>query len=89
MMDKASTFSRQVKFVTQADSTLDEGARNPVASYASKIAKKQATNTRDDVISMMAEKGGLWFFYNSDCPYCIQMAPQLMGIKGPLVSVCP
>jgi conjugal transfer pilus assembly protein TraF len=81
MMDKASTFSRQVKFVTQADPKLDESARNPVASYASRITKIKAANTRDNVISMMAEKGGLFFFYKSDCPYCMQMAPQLKALE--------
>jgi len=80
-LDKATEFSTQVAFVTQGNPDLDENTRNPVSSYAKKAVKHDALKTENELIKQISTKGGLWFFYKSDCPYCVKMAPNISALQ--------
>lgn len=79
-MDKSEKFAKQVAFVTQSDPILDENTRNPVSSHAKKLANRNATKKTNELITKIAQRGALWFFYTSQCPYCKQLAPTLKSL---------
>ena len=77
MMDKASKFASVSQEVSKFEVPLDETLRRPenqTALYDSKLFAKQH---RSGLLKELSEQVGLFFFYSSNCSYCMKQAPLL------------
>lgn len=72
LLDKAQTFSQNVKEVVAMDPFLDENNRIPMDSFAQGGFARHAKKDQDEVLSYIAKKGGLWVFLDSPdkCTAC-------------------
>lgn len=70
MMDKAQVFSDKARRVVNSDPLLDENLRLPFAAAAKVTLLSSATDTKREIISELADKVGLWVFYDETCVYC-------------------
>jgi len=82
MLDKADKFASASKRVVYADPLLDENNRFPFAN----AAKVQILRLRDvakkEGLKYLAEKAGIWFFYDSKCNYCLMQVSVLQHLAA-------
>lgn len=81
MMDKAEQFSRKAIDVAQNDPLLDERNRFPVSNYAMSYLQRSAHKAREKALKELAAKGGIWFFYDTSCRFCMIQMAAVDGIK--------
>lgn len=79
-MDKANAFADVAEKVVLLDPQLDETVRRPIASFGARTADLEATRGAESTLREIGEQAGIWFFFRSDCPYCMQEAPILDSI---------
>ncbi|RME61057.1 conjugal transfer protein TraF [Candidatus Parcubacteria bacterium] len=73
-MDKAHVFAKRAHDIVISDPLLDEKQRLPMASFAVADRFHIQDEARTAILKDLAKKGGLWFFYKSDCIFCKTMA---------------
>jgi conjugal transfer pilus assembly protein TraF len=71
MMDKAQVFSDVAQQVVTTDPLLDENLRLPFASAAKVSFLESANDTKNAIVSDLAETAGFWFFFDETCSYCV------------------
>ncbi|WP_156912591.1 conjugal transfer protein TraF [Methylocaldum szegediense] len=81
MMDKAQRFTEVARHVVMSDPYLDETVRRPIATYAVNEANRQSSQVASELLSELAQKAGILFFFRSDCPYCHIQAPILAVLE--------
>ncbi|TDX23691.1 F plasmid transfer operon protein TraF [Modicisalibacter xianhensis] len=74
-MDRSSQFADVTQLAVVGDPWLDESVRRPTASFASQDLDRQAGNARNQLLSALAERVGIFFFYSSDCAMCEAQVP--------------
>lgn len=77
MMDKSTQFAHVSQQVVLGDPALDEVSRRPHATFAANVLDKAAAEARHKVLSALAERVGVFFFYRADCHFCHAQAPVL------------
>lgn len=77
MMDKAQIFSDVAQTVVRKDPLLDENLRLPFASAARAATLAAAGDTKRTIIEDLAQKAGLWVFYDETCEFCERQIPPL------------
>lgn len=82
MLDKAEKFSEVSQRVVMADPILDENSRRPIATFGAFAMDDRAKKGTDKAAKILAEKAGFWFFYSSDCEFCLKEAGVLKGIMN-------
>jgi len=70
MFDKAQVFSDKAQQVVNSDPLLDEDLRLPFAAAAKVATLAAATDMKSEIVNGLAEKVGLWVFYDETCVYC-------------------
>ncbi len=81
VMDKASQFSMMAQRVAMSDPLVDENLRRPLMTSASRTMDKMALENKKQVIASLSEDTGIFFFFSSDCPYCVQQSEVLANIE--------
>lgn len=76
-MDRSGEFADVAREVTMGNVMLDESTRRPFSSFASQDLDRQAGQRRRRLLQDIAQKAGLFVFYESDCGLCKTMAPIL------------
>ncbi len=71
MMDKSSNFASQVQHVVLSDPMLDENNRFPFATAMRSNVLKMQNEAQKEALKYLATIGGVWFFFDSKCQYCI------------------
>lgn len=71
MMDKADNFQRKASQVVQKDPLLDERNRYPVSSFALNYLQGTEYEAKRQALQILAQKGGLWFFFDTSCRFCV------------------
>jgi conjugal transfer pilus assembly protein TraF len=90
MFDKAQIFSDKAQQVVNSDPLLDEDLRLPFAAAAKVATLASASNKKRELVETLADKVGLWVFYDDTCIYCgAQIEPINLLVKrhGLTVSV--
>ncbi len=73
-MDKAQVFAKRARDIAMSDPLLDETQRVPMASFAVASKFRMQKEAKAKLMQELAKKGGIWFFYKSDCAFCEPMA---------------
>lgn len=73
VLDKAEKFALMSQEVNTLNPSLDETIANPVTSYATNQQNKVREESTDRVVNKLATEIGLYYFYKSDCQYCLKM----------------
>jgi len=81
MLDKSQRFAEQVKHIVQLDPYLDQGTRRPIASYGGAQFSKEARAAQEQLLARIAQKAGIFFFFQSRCGHCEIQAPVLKSLQ--------
>ncbi|WP_299021022.1 conjugal transfer protein TraF [uncultured Photobacterium sp.] len=81
IMDKSSLFSDAFMRDVISNPVLDETIARPVSQFGL-LAKTDAIyGGKDNALKEISNKAGLWFFFQSTCPYCNKQAPLMQRLK--------
>ena len=81
MMDKATKFATVSQEVSKFERPLDETLRRPEHQSALIESRSSTREKRDYLVEQLSEKVGFFFFYSSNCAYCIKQAPFLKRVS--------
>lgn len=70
MLDKADRFATVSQQVVLSDPLLDENNRFPIAKAAQDQVLRMEKQAKKDALKFLAEKTGIWFFFDTKCSYC-------------------
>lgn len=89
-MDKAEAFSQTQRVAVALDETIDESVRSPISGFG-KAAKEEAKSAaRQAVLKALSRRAGIWYFYRSDCQYCLRQSPLLHVLEERIgVAILP
>lgn len=76
-LDRAERFSDAVSMALVADPALDETTRSPIAPFAANQTPKVVAERRARMLEHISTQAGIFFFFESTCPYCQAQAPVL------------
>lgn len=85
-MDQSSEFAQVAERARLGNPLLDETTRRPLATYASQDLDRQAGEARSEILASLAEKVGVFFFYESECGLCRTMSPILAQLNRQFVT---
>lgn len=71
VLDKSQNFANAAEQVVQTDPLLDENNRIPFGSAARAAFMRDLDNGKDQALAAVAQKTGLWFFFDSKCKFCV------------------
>ena len=74
-LDKADRFERAVMKAVRTDPLLDENNRFPRATAMRAFAISNSSEARSGVIKELAKIGGLFYFYDAKCQWCLMQTP--------------
>src|SRR5690554_782790 len=75
MLDISSRFSTAMMEFMAMEPELDESQRRPTSTLSLNVFKKETAQALTQTIQSLNESAHIWFFYTSDCPYCMQQLP--------------
>lgn len=82
MVDKGTRFSSKMMEFMATETLLDESVRRPTSAIELNAFGEDLRNVRKVAISEVKEKSqGLFFFYSSQCSFCLKMIPVLNEFK--------
>lgn len=81
MLDISSRFATKTMEFTEFESELDETKRRPMSSFSLNVFKDETKKSISTVIDSINEKSHLWFFFSSNCTYCMKQLPLLKELK--------
>ncbi|MBR1819416.1 MAG: conjugal transfer protein TraF, partial [Neisseriaceae bacterium] len=93
MLDMAGNFAEQSQKVVQNDPVLDASVRFPISSMARQSALYQIDKAREAIVSDLASKGGIWYFFDTKCRFCesqfkaIKLLEEKYGIETRYISI--
>lgn len=73
--EHAHQFERAWKAVLLIHPELDYSLKHPTNNQAKRVEQAQESMKEKAVMRVLANQGGLFFFYRSSCPYCVRFAP--------------
>jgi conjugal transfer pilus assembly protein TraF len=71
MMDKSSNFADIAARIGKTDPLLDEASRVPISTAMRMGYSRGEVVNRKALLKSLADKGGLWFFFDSRCSFCV------------------
>lgn len=81
MLDMSSRFSNKSMEFMEFEGPLDESKRRPYAAFSLAAFKEEQKNNIKRVIEKVNSNSHIWFFYASDCPYCIKQVGVLRELQ--------
>lgn len=81
-MDKSQVFAETAQRVVMADPLLDENNRASLATYGRVLTMQGQSAAKDSILKRLKDVSGLWFFYDSECAYCVDMAETMVNFKA-------
>jgi len=83
-LDRSQKFSEVAQSVVMGQALLDESFRRPLNSFGAMAQARAAERERGRVFGELKTKVGIWYFYRSDCGYCVQQGPILKSLAKDL-----
>jgi len=80
--DRAERFSQVWTRVVQSNPALDETARSPISAIQQTAARAQMSVAKREAMAKITQRAGLWYFFLSTCPYCMQQEPILERMQA-------
>lgn len=80
-IDRSEQFADTTQLAVIGDPFLDESTRRPGATFASDNLDRLAGTARDELLQSVAEKAGVFFFYEDDCAQCEIQAPLIKNLE--------
>lgn len=74
-MDRSEQFADVAQMAVTGNPLLDEMSRRPTATFGSQKVDQVAGRLREQAVRELADKAGVFFFYDEDDEYSIAMAP--------------
>lgn len=75
MLDMSTRFSTSMMDFMAMESLLDESQRRPTSTLSLNVFERETAYALSDTIKSLSDSTHIWFFYTSDCPYCLQQLP--------------
>lgn len=69
-IDRSNQFSDVAQRAVLGDPYLDEQARRPTSSFASKAMDRAANEAGKELLTQIAQKAGFFFFFKANCEAC-------------------
>jgi conjugal transfer pilus assembly protein TraF len=81
-VDKADRFSSTWMQVVRNTPYLDESINRPLSTAGKNTTQEQILEFRKSLLKLLAGRGiGIWYFYRSDCPYCVRQDASLAIVE--------
>lgn len=81
-VDKADRFSTTWMQVVRNTPYLDESINRPLSTAGKNTTQAQILEFRYSLLKKLADRGiGIWYFYRSDCPYCVRQEASLAIVE--------
>lgn len=81
-MDKSQVFAETAQRVVLSDPLLDENNRTSLATFGRLATMRATSAARETVLKRLSTVGGLWFFYDTTCSYCVDMAETMINFEA-------
>ena len=81
VMSKSRLFADVTQRVIWSNPDLDQSARKPLGEITQPIAVNEKIEDTSKKLKEISEKGGIYFFFLSTCPYCHMEAPLLRQLE--------
>ncbi len=82
MLDKAENFARMMQAVVVGDELIDEAARRGLSTFAGNELDREAAKGKTNLLKLLSERVGIFFFFDSSCSYCKVQIPILQQFKN-------
>lgn len=82
MLDTSSRFSSKMTEFMALEESLDESQRRPMSQFAINTFKGEQRVSIRQVFDTVNQRTGIWFFFSSDCQYCLAQIPVLKQLKA-------
>lgn len=79
---KADAFQQARMAMRYSDPFLDGTSGMPVSTGGVRMARQMASDGQEEVLTELAGRAGLWFFFESSCPYCARQVIALQQLAG-------
>lgn len=70
IQDKAQNFADSAHEIAKTDPYLDASSRVPISAAALRETLSLQDDAKRELLNIVGEKGGLWFFFDTRCKYC-------------------
>lgn len=77
MLERASEVSERYQRVVLQDPILDQNSRVPITSAANRAYYEEYDGQRAELLKWIAERAGLFYFFDTSCAYCQTQLPAL------------
>lgn len=82
MLDMSSRFASAAMEFSQFEVELDETRRRPISAFSLNAFRSETRQSIRDVLSAINKSAHIWFFFSSDCTYCVEQIGVLRQIKA-------
>lgn len=82
MLDMSSRFAAAAMEFSKFETELDEGRRRPLTAFSLNAFRDETRNSLRSVLSAVNENAHIWFFFSSDCSYCVQQIGVLRSLRS-------
>ncbi len=80
-MDKAQRFASAAATMAKTDPLLDETTRVPLDTAAAAAFHRGIEANKGEAIKLLAKKGGILFFFDSSCSFCMTQTRALRWLE--------
>lgn len=70
VLDKAQNFADSANDIAKLDPYLDASNSVPMSGMAGKQLLKLQDTAKAEILKMLSEKAGFWFFFDTSCKFC-------------------
>ncbi len=81
-MDKSQVFAEGAQRVVLSDPFLDENNRASMATFGRMLTMQTENAAKETILKRLTKVSGLWFFYDSECSYCVDMADTMINFQA-------
>lgn len=81
-MDKSQRFAEVTQQAVALNPILDERRGMGGSSAERALSRTAADEARRTVLSRLSGEIGIWYFFRSDCPFCMRQDPSLLRLQN-------
>jgi len=81
-MDKSQRFSEMTQQVVALTPALDERKGMGGSTAEREVSRSVADEARKDILASLSDRIGIWYFFKSDCPFCMRQDPSLQRLTN-------
>ncbi|MBT9136216.1 MAG: hypothetical protein DDT34_01290 [Firmicutes bacterium] len=81
-MDKSQRFAEVTQQAVALNPVLDERIGMGGSSAERSLSRSAADEARRGVLARLSQEIGIWYFFRSDCPFCMRQDPSLLRLTN-------